>query len=47
MEFGRKLKDARIRLGLSLAEIEEETKIRKYYLKLWKRKTFSVLPPPV
>lgn len=47
MEFGRKLKDARIRLGLSLAEIEEETKIRKYYLEALEAENFAVLPPPV
>ena len=32
MGVGQKLQDERLRQGLSLEEIEEETKIRKYYL---------------
>ncbi len=47
MGFGRRLRDARIASGLSFADIEEETKIRKYYLEALENENFKVLPPPV
>nr|WP_054694717.1 RodZ domain-containing protein [Syntrophomonas palmitatica] len=47
MEFGDKLKTAREILGYSLDYVEEETKIRRYYLEALEMENFSVLPPRV
>ncbi|HWP96184.1 MAG TPA: RodZ domain-containing protein [Syntrophomonadaceae bacterium] len=47
MEFGQRLRDERLKQGLSLDEIEEETKIRKYYIEALEREDFRALPPPV
>jgi len=44
---GQRLKEERLRQGLSLEEIEEETKIRKYYLQALEEENFQVLPPQV
>ena len=45
MGVGQKLQDERLRQGLSLEEIEEETKIRKYYLEALEQENYDVLPP--
>lgn len=47
MEIGDKLMKAREALGLSLEEVEEETKIRRKYLKALEEERFQVLPGPV
>lgn len=47
MAIGEKLKEERVRLGYSLEEVEEETKIRKYYLEAIENENFAVLPPKV
>ena len=47
MGVGQKLQDERLRQGLSLEEIEEETKIRKYYLQALEQEDYEVLPPQV
>lgn len=47
MEFGKKLRDERLKLGLSLEDIEEETKIRKFYLNALEEEDFGSLPPQV
>lgn len=47
MEFGQRLRDERLKQGLSLEEIEEETKIRKYYLEALEKENFRALPPQV
>lgn len=47
MGVGQKLQDERLRQGLSLEEIEEETKIRKYYLEALEQENYDVLPPQV
>lgn len=47
MEFNEKMREERLRQGWSLEEIEEETKIRKYYLEALENGNFRVLPPPV
>ncbi|MGI6412202.1 MAG: helix-turn-helix domain-containing protein [Syntrophomonadaceae bacterium] len=47
MGWGQQLKEQRERKGLSLEAIEEETKIRKYYLEALERENFSVLPPRI
>lgn len=47
MEFNKRLREERLRQGWSLEEIEEETKIRKYYLEALENGNFRVLPPPV
>lgn len=47
MGVGQRLKEERLRQGLSLEEIEEETKIRKYYLQALEEENFQVLPPQV
>ena len=47
MGVGQRLKEERLRQGPSLEEIEEETKIRKYYLQALEEENFQVLPPQV
>ncbi|MGI5920264.1 MAG: helix-turn-helix domain-containing protein [Syntrophomonadaceae bacterium] len=47
MEFGKKLKEERERQGYSLEAVEEETKIRKVYIKALEDEEFSLLPPRV
>lgn len=47
MEFNRRLREERLRQGWSLEDVEEETKIRKYYLEALENGNFAVLPPPV
>lgn len=47
MEFNQRLREERLRQGFSLEEVEEETKIRKYYLDALENGNFRVLPPPV
>lgn len=44
MDVGRKLKEARISLGYTLDEIEEQTKIRKKYLQALEEERFGDLP---
>lgn len=44
---GQLLKEERLRQGFSLEEIEEETKIRKYYLQALEEENYKVLPPQV
>lgn len=47
MDIGNRLKNAREAQGLSLEAIEEETKIRRKYLKALEDEQFDVLPGPV
>ncbi|MEN6463247.1 MAG: RodZ domain-containing protein [Syntrophomonas sp.] len=47
MDFGNKLKEERERQGYSLEAVEEETKIRKAYIKALEDEEFSLLPPRV
>jgi cytoskeletal protein RodZ len=47
VEFGRKLREERERQGYSLEAVEEETKIRKTYIKALEDEEFSLLPPQV
>lgn len=47
MGVGQRLQEARLRQGFSLEEIEEETKIRKYYLQALEEENYKVLPPRV
>lgn len=47
MGIGDKLKEERIRQGYSLEEVEEDTKIRKYYLEAIEDGNFAILPPKV
>lgn len=47
MEFNKRLREERLRQGWSLEEVEEETKIRKYYLEALENGNYRVLPPPV
>lgn len=44
MEIGNKLKEAREARGLSLEAVEEETKIRRKYLKAMEDGQFQILP---
>lgn len=44
---GQRLQEERLRQGFSLDEIEEETKIRKYYLQALEEEKYHVLPPQV
>ncbi|CFX75968.1 Domain of unknown function DUF4115 [Syntrophomonas zehnderi OL-4] len=46
-EFGKKLREAREQQGFSIEDVEEETKIRKLYIKALEDEEFSVLPPLV
>lgn len=47
MGIGEKFKEERIRQGFSLDEVEEDTKIRKYYLDAIENDNYIVLPPKV
>jgi cytoskeletal protein RodZ len=47
MEFGKTLKQRREEKDYSLEYVQEETKIRKYYLEALENENFSVLPPRV
>lgn len=47
MEFGKNFEDKRTGLGVSLEQIEEDTKIRKLYLEAIEQERFNVLPPRV
>ncbi|HZK43612.1 MAG TPA: RodZ domain-containing protein [Syntrophomonadaceae bacterium] len=47
MDIGEHFKEEREKQGYSLAEVEEETKIRKYYLEAIENNEYSVLPPKV
>ncbi|MEN6349044.1 MAG: RodZ domain-containing protein [Syntrophomonas sp.] len=47
MPWGDILRDTRGKLGYSLEMIEEETKIRKYYLEALENDDFSSLPPKI
>lgn len=47
MGIGDKFKEERIRQGYSLDEVEEDTKIRKYYLEAIENDNYIVLPPKV
>lgn len=47
MDIGNRLKSAREAQGLSLEAIEEETKIRRKYLKALEDEQFDLLPGPV
>lgn len=44
MEIGRALKEAREAMGLSLERIEEETKIRKKFIRAMEEENFDQLP---
>ena len=44
MNFGEYLRENRLAMGISLEEVEEETKIRKYYIEALENEDFSVLP---
>ncbi len=45
--FGKKLREARLRQGYTIEQVEEETKIRKLYLNALEEENFSILPPQV
>jgi len=47
MEIGKRLKEAREDRGLTLEAVEEETKIRRKYLRALEEEQFQVLPGPV
>lgn len=47
MEIGKSLKEAREARGLSLSEVEEETKIRRKYLQALENEQYDVLPGQV
>lgn len=47
MEFGETLKNGRLARGLTLEDLEEETKIRKYYLAALEENQFHQLPARV
>ncbi|MCG9969725.1 DUF4115 domain-containing protein [Pelotomaculum terephthalicicum JT] len=47
MEIGKRLKEAREEKGLTLEAVEEETKIRRKYLRALEEEQFQVLPGPV
>lgn len=46
-EFGERLRETRESLGISLEEVEAETKIRKLYIEALEKENFSILPPQV
>ncbi len=46
MEIGKKLKETRLAKGLTLEDVEEETKIRKKYIMALEMEKFEVLPGP-
>ena len=43
-EIGNSLRDARVRQGLELPELETQTKIRAKYLKALEEEQFDLLP---
>lgn len=45
--FGEKLREAREKKGLSIDQIEEETKIRRLYLEALEKEAFTILPARV
>jgi len=45
--FGERLREARLRQGYTIEQVEEETKIRKLYLNALEEENFSILPPQV
>jgi len=47
VEIGNKLKEARESRGLTLEEVEEETKIRRKYILAMEQEQFQVLPGPI
>lgn len=47
LEMGKRLKEAREYKGLTLEAVEEETKIRRKYLRALEEEQFQVLPGPV
>lgn len=47
MGIGEKLKDERIKQGFTLQEVEEDTKIRKFYLEAIENDNYGILPPKV
>lgn len=47
MEIGNKLREAREARGLTLEEVEEETKIRRKYLQALEEEQFQILPGPI
>lgn len=47
MGFGEWIQAERERQGFTLEQVEEETKIRRFYLDALERDNFSVLPPKV
>lgn len=47
MEIGNRLRDARLARGLTLEDVEEETKIRKKYIMALEMEQFEVLPGPI
>ncbi|NLJ76276.1 MAG: helix-turn-helix domain-containing protein [Peptococcaceae bacterium] len=47
MEIGNSLKEARLAKGLTLEDVEEETKIRKKYIVALEMERFDVLPGPI
>lgn len=46
-DLGEILKNRRIQLGLSLENVEEETKIRKYYIAALEENNYNLLPAKV
>lgn len=47
MPWGEILRNEREKLGYTLEKVEEETKIRKYYLEMMEEEEFDSLPPQV
>lgn len=47
MEFGQRFKEEREKQGYTLEAVEEETKIRKMYIKAIENEEFELLPPKV
>lgn len=47
VEIGNSLKEARLAKGLTLEDVEEETKIRKKYIVALEMERFDVLPGPI
>ncbi|MDD3024595.1 MAG: helix-turn-helix domain-containing protein, partial [Syntrophomonadaceae bacterium] len=47
MSWGEILRKEREKLGYTLEKVEEETKIRKYYLEMMENDDFTSLPPQV
>ncbi|NLO28347.1 MAG: helix-turn-helix domain-containing protein [Actinobacteria bacterium] len=47
LDIGNRLREARIRKGLTIKDVEEATKIRSKYLEALEEEDFEVLPGPV